>query len=929
MFKRYLLFFVLIVLIAFQSAGQGLLCEESEPFCTGSIYTFPAGTTGQAQYGAYYDCLSTQPAPAWYHLLIDDPGSITIYMYSTPLVDIDFCCWGPFTDPWEPCVQGLTANTVVDCSYSPAPTEYCVIPNGQTGQYYILLITNYSQQPCEITFSQTAGNGSTDCTILPPPVGNNGPLCVGETLQLYADTINNAQYYWSGPNGFLSTQQNPIIPNVTLNNAGAYSCVITVNGQSSDPAITNVVIYSLPGAVLTSPDTTVCPGEPAYAIFNFTGWGPFKVTYNNGSNTFIQPGLYGPVDTIFLYPPVPTMYTFTKVEDLHCAKMLLFMDMYVNTYPETSGTMTGSAEICAGEPVELTFELTGSPPWDITYTTNGSNPQTVGANSSPYILPVYPTVPTTYEFTAVEDIYCSGLASGVVEADVDPSPTANAGNDKTIPYGTSTTLNGQASGGSGNYQYSWQPAAKLTNPTAQNPLTVNLTESTLFTLTATDNVGGCYDLDDIMVSLSGGPLGCIPVADPPAVCTGDPSHLLPYVSGGSGTYTYLWSSNPPGFSSYLPDPVVTPAQTTTYSVQINDGYNVISGNVTVTVHPSPIPDAGEDVTIPHGTNTILHGSAGNGSGNYAYHWEPADLLVDPNVASPQTENIYGTTTFSLFVTDLTTSCESQSPDVMTLIISGGPLAVVPAAYPETVCLGETVKLYANAGGGAGAENYQYSWLGSDGFNSTLQNPEVTPNQVGTIYYTCTLDDSFNTTFGSVAVNVLTTPEIDFGFTSKTVCVFDTVILDPDVPNASYLWSNGATTQTIRAASTGIGFDMQTYTVTVTSLSGGCQSEQSVNVIFDFTACTGVGEDLSSAICQIYPNPGDGNIRMIFDPELKQAEIDVLSIQGYPVSDVFTYYKSLMNNELILPVGYLSEGMYFIRISDKKGINQLYKYILRK
>jgi hypothetical protein len=144
--------------------GQEVTCETSQPFCTGNIYTYPAGTSGSAEPGAYYGCLSTQPAPAWFHMLIKDSGSITIYMYSTPLVDIDFICWGPFTDPVEPCLEGLTAGNTIDCSYSPNPTEYCDIPEGETGQYYILLITNYSQQPAEITFSQTAGTGSLDCS---------------------------------------------------------------------------------------------------------------------------------------------------------------------------------------------------------------------------------------------------------------------------------------------------------------------------------------------------------------------------------------------------------------------------------------------------------------------------------------------------------------------------------------------------------------------------------------------------------------------------------------------------------------------------------------------------------------------------------------------------------------------------------------------
>ncbi len=90
-------------------------------------------------------------------------------MYSTPQVDIDFCCWGPFDDPTSPCPYGLTEDKVVSCSYSTSWTEHCMIPaTAQTGEYYILVITNYSNQTCNINFSMVEGNGSTDCGILPP-----------------------------------------------------------------------------------------------------------------------------------------------------------------------------------------------------------------------------------------------------------------------------------------------------------------------------------------------------------------------------------------------------------------------------------------------------------------------------------------------------------------------------------------------------------------------------------------------------------------------------------------------------------------------------------------------------------------------------------------------------------------------------------------
>ncbi|MCK9399900.1 MAG: hypothetical protein M0Q51_07905 [Bacteroidales bacterium] len=924
--RKIFLLLGLSLLAVVKLSGQGLLCETSEPFCTGSIYTFPAGTTGSAEYGPYYFCLSTQPAPAWYHMLIDNPGPITIYMFSTPLVDIDFICWGPFTDPFAPCPYGLTESTVVDCSYSPYPTEYCVIPNGQTGQYYILLITNYSQDPCEITFSQTGGSGSTDCTILPPPVSNNGPLCVGETLNLYAETVPDASYWWSGPAGFLSAQQNPVIPNVTTANAGDYSCIITVNGQSSDPAISTVIIYNLPTASLLSADTTVCPGTPAYALMQFTGWGPFKVYYNDGSNNFEATNLYGPVDTIFLFPTGLTTYTFTKVEDIHCERNLIFMDLIAETYPATSGTLSGTNTICAGESAGLTFTLAGSPPWSITYTANGADPQTVAANSSPYLVTVYPTATTTYAFTYLEDINCTGQTSGQAIVTVNPSPTTNAGTDQTIAYGTTTTLNGQASGGSGDYQYSWEPADKLTNPNIQQPTTVNLTESTLFTLTTTDNVGGCYDTDDILVTITGGPLGCYPAAYPPAICAGESSQLISLASGGSGSYTFLWSSNPAGFSSTLPDPVVTPTQNTTYTVLVNDGYNVITGNATVNVHQLPVPEAGNDITIPHGTTTVLQGSATSGSGSYSYHWEPADKLVNPDIAQPHTFNLFATTLFTLYVTDLTFGCEAAAPDQMTVIISGDALAINPSVSDEDICFGESAQLFALAGGGSGT--YTYSWVSSNGFSSTIQNPVITPQMPGAFIYTCTVNDGFNSVQGSVAINVRSVPFIDFGFGDTTICVYDTVVLDAGNPGSEYVWSNGSTESWILVATTGIGFDMQTHSVTVTNPSG-CQLEATVNVIFDFSACNGIEGDETGKLCRIYPNPGDGTLHLVFQPGVKEAIVSASNLLGQNICGPYHFDGLDKKSEVIINIGNQPEGVYFIHIKNNVSVLYTTKYILRR
>ena len=183
-----------------QVFGQNNTCETAAPFCTGTLYSFPAGVNAPpGQTGPYYSCLATRPNPAWYYMKVATPGNIIIQMHSEPAKDIDFCCWGPFTS--QDCCNQLTQPKVVSCSYSSSAYETCNIPNGQTGEYYMLIITNFSNQPCNIILQQTGGTGTTDCSILPPPCFNNSPICTGQTLQFTAQAVAGATFHWWGQIG--------------------------------------------------------------------------------------------------------------------------------------------------------------------------------------------------------------------------------------------------------------------------------------------------------------------------------------------------------------------------------------------------------------------------------------------------------------------------------------------------------------------------------------------------------------------------------------------------------------------------------------------------------------------------------------------------------------------------------------------------------
>ena len=181
---------------------------------------------------------------------VETSGDIDILISSG--YDVDFIAWGPFTDLAAAC-SSIPDHTsypdyyphgkIVDCSYSAASVETAHIPDAVAGEVYVLLITNYSNQETNITFAQTGGTGTTNCDIIAPPVTNNGPLCVGQTIELSVTfPVTGATYAWTGPNNFTSSAMNPTIPNANPNHTGTYSLIITVDGVASEPETTEVVV---------------------------------------------------------------------------------------------------------------------------------------------------------------------------------------------------------------------------------------------------------------------------------------------------------------------------------------------------------------------------------------------------------------------------------------------------------------------------------------------------------------------------------------------------------------------------------------------------------------------------------------------------------------------------------------------------------------
>lgn len=175
---------------AFANCNVAYTCSQANSLCN-SLGAVFQNTTNMSSTGSY-GCLGTSPNQTWFYLPISQSGTInlliqqsTVPNVSVPNLDADYVVFGPFTDPVTPCNGQLTPNYIVSCSYSAAATENVVISNAVSGQFYLLMVTNFSNQSGYIKISDVGGStGAIDCSGLRLnaflDVNNNGTQDNGE-----------------------------------------------------------------------------------------------------------------------------------------------------------------------------------------------------------------------------------------------------------------------------------------------------------------------------------------------------------------------------------------------------------------------------------------------------------------------------------------------------------------------------------------------------------------------------------------------------------------------------------------------------------------------------------------------------------------------------------------------------------------------------
>jgi hypothetical protein len=224
---------------------------------------------------------------------------------------------------------------------------------------------------------------------------------------------------------------------------------------------------------------------------------------------------------------------------------------------------------------------------------------------------------------------------------------------------------------------------------------------------------------------------------------------------------------------------------------------------------------------------------------------------------------------------------------------------------------------------------QIVWSTSgDGFfsNPTIPDPNYTPGSndilTGSVVLTITVTGPDGTVEDDMTLTIYPSPVVDLG-PDVTVSNFATVLLDAGNPGASYLWSTGATTQTIEAGSGGMTGNI-TFWVEVTN-DGDCMSSD--EIVISFEEYTGVETNIFDDPISVFPNPNNGKFMI----EMKQIEEIQVSIQIYNSLSERVLNTDIQisspNQKLDIDLSNYAKGLYYILISGE-SLDIVKKIIIR-
>ncbi|HRF42348.1 MAG TPA: SprB repeat-containing protein, partial [Saprospiraceae bacterium] len=164
-------------------------------------------------------------------------------------------------------------------------------------------------------------------------------------------------------------------------------------------------VNDAPPLLVHLPDAGICRNMPARLQPRASqGRPPYSYYWSNGATS----------PTIEVLPPIPTQYSVTITD---ACGSTASDTVWVQITEPPDAWISGQSEICAGDTAFLSVVLSGTPPWALSYTINGTEQAIISDIQTP-IFELPATRQGIYRISEVEDAFCRNAGQGTAEVHV-------------------------------------------------------------------------------------------------------------------------------------------------------------------------------------------------------------------------------------------------------------------------------------------------------------------------------------------------------------------------------------------------------------------------------------------------------------------------------------------------------------------------------
>ncbi len=230
-------------------------------------------------------------------------------------------------------------------------------------------------------------------------VTSNSPVCSGDDIELETHISGGKApitYSWSGPDGFSSTEANPVIPNATLLNDGDYKVIIN-DGFGCPPRDTTITVSVFPAPTVDAGNNNqfVCEGDPTVKLNGTIGGSATSGTWSGGNGTFTPDA--GTLDAEYTLSAAEiaagtvTLTLTTNAPSGPCSPVSDAVTITVNPAPKLS--LTGTDPLCHGgnDGTATVTATDGTPPYTYLWSNGQTTPTAIKLYAGNYSVTVTDT----------------------------------------------------------------------------------------------------------------------------------------------------------------------------------------------------------------------------------------------------------------------------------------------------------------------------------------------------------------------------------------------------------------------------------------------------------------------------------------------------------------------------------------------------------